>query len=70
MIVDVKDDHSLTGRDRKIIKQCDLVMGEDLLHNFIGFGEPKISIDETIDKVYNIEPGTFKETKCLTKASL
>ena len=37
-------------------------MGEEILHNYIEFGEPKISF-ETIDKIHHIEPQTLRETE-------
>ena len=36
-IVDVTEDHSLINRDTEIIKPCDLMTGEELLHNFMNF---------------------------------
>ena len=36
----------------EIIKPRDLVLGEELLHNHLDFGEPKITFDENIDKIY------------------
>ena len=44
-IVDVTEDHSLIGMDREIIKPCDLVMGEELLHNLMNFDERQITFD-------------------------
>ena len=51
----------MIGKDGEIIKPYDLVIGEELLHNFIEFCEPIKSFDEIIDKIYNIEPETLKK---------
>ena len=59
-IVDVTEDHSLTNRDREIIKPCDLELGEELLHSFMNFNESQITFDEIIDKIYDTEPQTLK----------
>ena len=49
------------GRVREFNKPCDLIIGEDILHNEIDFGEPKITFNENIDKIYNIESQTLRE---------
>ena len=66
-IVDVTEDHSLIGMNREIIKPCDLVIGEELLHNFMIFNEPQITFDEIIDKIYNVEPETLREKEMFVK---
>ena len=66
-IVDVTEDHSFINRDRKIIKACDLELGEELLHNFINLNEPQIFFDEIIDKIYKTEPETLKEKEVFFK---
>ena len=57
----------MIGKDREINKPCDLVIGEELLHNHFEFGEPQITFDEIIDKIYNIEPKTLKEKEMYVK---
>ena len=66
-IVYVTEDHSLISKNREIIKPCDLVIGEELLRNFMNFNEPQITFDEIIDKIYNIEPETLKEKEMFIK---
>ena len=68
-IVDVTADHSLIGIDGETIKPCDLVIGEELLHNFMNFSDPQITFDEIIDIIYNIEPEILKEKEMFVKAS-
>ena len=62
-IVDVTGDHSLIDKNREIIKPCDLLLVEEMLHNHINFGESKITLDELIDKIYNIETETLEEKR-------
>ena len=57
----------MINRDREIIKPCDLVICEELLHNFMNFNEPEITFDEIIDKIYNIEPQTLREKEMFIK---
>ena len=66
-IVDVTEDHSLINRNREIIKPCDLEIGEELLHNYMEFGDPQIIFDEIIDKIFNIEPQTLREKEMFVK---
>ena len=66
-IVDVTEDHSLLDQNREIIKPSDLILGEELLHNHMNFGESKITFDEIINKIYNIEPSTLKEKEMFVK---
>ena len=66
-IVDVTEDHSLLDQNREVIKPCDLIIGEELLHNHMNFGESKITFDEIINKIYNIEPTTLKEKEMFVK---
>ena len=66
-IVDVTEDHSLINRNREIIKPCDLQIGEELLHNYMEFGESQITFDEIIDKINNIEPKALKEKEKFMK---
>ena len=66
-IVDVTEDHSLIGKDKEILKPCDLVVGKELLHNFMNFHESQITFDEIIDKIYNIEPETLREKEMFVK---
>ena len=60
-------DHSLLDKNREIIKPCELVLGEELLHNYFEFGEPCITFDEIIEKIYTIEPQTLKEKEMFVK---
>ena len=60
-IVDVAEGDSLINRNREIIKQCDLEIGEELLQIFLIFNEPQITFDEIIDEIYNTEPQTLRE---------
>ena len=66
-IVDVTEDHSLINRKREIIKPYDLEIGEELLHNYMEFGESQITFDEIINKINNIEPETLKEKEIFVK---
>ena len=66
-IVDVTEDHSLIGKDMEIIEPCDLVVREKLLHNFMNFYEPQITLEEIIDKIYDIEPETLREKERFVK---
>ena len=66
-IVDVTEDHSLLDQNREIIKPSDLILGEELLHNHMNFSESKITFDEIINKIYNIEPSTTKEKEMFVK---
>ena len=66
-VVDVTEDHSLINRDGEIIKPCDSVLGEELLHSFMKFNEPQITFDEIIDKIYNTEPQFLKEKEMFIK---
>ena len=43
------------------------MLGEKLLHNHFKFGDPIISFDEIIDKIYNKEPRPSKETEMIFK---
>ena len=43
--VDVTEDHSLIGMDRKVFKPCDLVIGEELVHIFVNFSETQITFE-------------------------
>ena len=67
-IVDVTEDHSLMNRNREIIKPFHLKFGEELLHNYMEFGESQITFDEIINKFYNIEPETLREKEMFIKA--
>ena len=67
VIVDVTEDHSLIGIYTQNIKPCDLVLGDELLHNFMNFHEPQITFDEIVDKIYNIEPETLREKEMFVK---
>ena len=51
----------MIGKDREKFKPYNLVVGEELLHNFMNYHEPQINFDEIIDKIYNIEPETLRE---------
>ena len=66
-IVDVTEDHSLINRNREIIKPCDLEIREELIHNYKEFGEPQITFDENINKIYNIEPETLRQKEMFVK---
>ena len=66
-IVDVTEDHSLLDKNREIMKPSDLIVGEELLHNYINFGESKITFDEIIDKIYNLEAETLKQKEMFVK---
>ena len=66
-IVDVTEDHSLINKNREIIKPCDLEIGEEFLHNYIDFGEPQITFDDIIDKIYNIEPQRLREKEMFVR---
>ena len=66
-IVDVTEDHSLINTYREIIKPCDLEIGDELLHNYMEFGESQITFDEIINETYNIEPETLKEKEMFVK---
>ena len=57
----------MINRNREIIKPCDLEIGEELLHNCVEFGEPQITFDEIICKIYNIEPQTLREKEMFVK---
>ena len=65
--MDVTEDHSLINRKREIIKPCDLEIGEEVLHNYMEFGESQITFDEIISKIFNIEPETLKEKEMFLK---
>ena len=52
-IVDVTEDHSLLNKNREVVKPCDLILGEELLHNIFEFGEPCVTFVEVIDQIYN-----------------
>ena len=60
-IVDVTEDHSLIGIDRQIIRPCDLAVRDEKMHIFMIFQEPRITFDEIIDKIYNIEPESLRQ---------
>ena len=66
-IVDVTEDHILRNKNREIIKLFDLLLGDDFLHNYLYFGEPKITFDEFNDKIYNIEPRKLIEKEIFVK---
>ena len=66
-IVDVTEDHGLINKNREIIKPCDLEIGEELSHNYMEIGEPQITFDEIINKIYNIEPETLREKEMFVK---
>ena len=66
-IVDVTEDHSLINKNREIIKPCNLEIGEELLHNYMEFGESQITFDEIINKIYNIESETLIEKEMFVK---
>ena len=66
-IVDVTEDHSLINTNGETIKPCVLEIGEELLHNYIEFGEPQITFDGTINKIYNNEPETLIEKEMFVK---
>ena len=61
------EDHSLIDKNREIVKPSNLVLGEELLHNHFDFGEPCITFDEIIDKIYNTEALTLKEKEMFVK---
>ena len=66
-IVDATEYHSLINKNREIIKPCDLELGEELLHNYLEFGEPQITFEEIINKIYNIEPQTLSDKEMFVK---
>ena len=66
-IVDVTEDHSLLNKNREVVKPCDLILGEELLHNYFELGEPYVTFDEIIDKIYNIEATTLKGKEMFVK---
>ena len=66
-VVDVTEDHNLINRKREMIKPCDFEIGEELLHNYMEFGESQITFDEIINKTNNIEPETLKEKEMFVK---
>ena len=66
-IVDVTEDHSLINRKREIIKPCDLENGEEILHNYMNFGESQITFNEIINISYNIQPETLREKEMFVK---
>ena len=57
-IVVVTEDDSLIDKHREITEPCGLVLGAELLHNHLSFGEPKLTFDELNNKKHNIEPKT------------
>ena len=57
----------MIGIDREIFKPCDLVVGDETIHNFMNFNEPQFTFYEIIDKTYNIEPETLKEKEMFVK---
>ena len=67
--VDVTEDHSLSDKNREIIKPWYLLLGEELLHNHIDFGESKTTFDEIYDKIYNREAETLEDQKMFIKGS-
>ena len=66
-IVDVTEDHSLLNKNRKIMKPCDLKSGEELLNNYMEFGESQITFAQNFNKIYNIEAETLKEKELFVK---
>ena len=50
-IVDVTEDHISIKTNRKIIKPCDMEIGEEMLHNYMEFGESQITFEEIINKI-------------------
>ena len=42
-IVGVTEDHSLLNKNREVVKPCDLILGEELLHNYFEFGDPYVT---------------------------
>ena len=50
-------------KNRETIKPCDLVKGEELLHNNIYSREPITTYDELIIKIYKIKPETLEEKR-------
>ena len=47
----VTEDHSLLDKNRGVFKPCDVVLGEELLHNHSDYFEPKIPFDKELIKV-------------------
>ena len=62
-IVDVTEDHSLLDKNRETIKPCDLIFGEELLHNHMAFGKPQKDYNKSTDKIYNMEAETFEQKR-------
>ena len=67
VIVEETEDQSLVGKNREIIIPCDLVIGEEIFHNFINFNERQTTFDEIIDKICNIGPQTSREKEMFFK---
>ena len=44
-----------------------MVIGEEILHNFVNFNEPQTTFEELIKKIYNIEPETSREEEMFVK---
>ena len=65
--VDITEDHSFLDKNREIIKPIDLVLGEEILPNYLDFGESKKTFDKITDKIYNIEIKTLKEKEMFDK---
>ena len=57
-------------KDRETIKPCNSEIGQEFLHNYLEFSEPKKSFDEVIDKLYYIEPETLREKEMFIKGFL
>ena len=51
----------------EIIKPCDLMVGEELLHKFLIFHESQFFFEKIIYKTFNIEPETLREKKRFVK---
>ena len=60
----------MINRKRELIKPCDLEIGEELLHNYMEFGEPLVTFDEINNKIYIIEPQTLKKKELFVKSFL
>ena len=60
-IVDVTEDHSLLGKSREVVKPRDLILSEELLHNYFEFGVSCVTFDENFYKIYYTEGTTLKD---------
>ena len=57
---DVTEDHSLLCKKKGIGEPCDLVLGGEFFHNGSDFVDPKLTLDEIIDKIYEIRTTNYK----------